>query len=508
MKTNWIKAMAAGGIMAAASQAMAAYGVEYTLMPQFAQDSVVKTNSDGNYNSVSNVDYEIYTAMDGLWHVYRQANNDDAYSGNDTWQIITDNYQSVLSTSPRAGAPWYAQAVEFDNAGGVAHNPDGNLLVCNFGNGYTGLEIYAVSTNGTGDAWASIWSAHCEGGGDYGKSSGPAYSSALSQRGGGLSVSPFNDKLAWISNDTGTLWVLDYYDGGAAAGTGVAQLGQSPVADAGVWAGNPRVSGAIAGGQVGKTGSTQGTCWLNNHTVAVFNAYGEIVTADVSKVAGGTNKGAPSGDRTNQALANMVPTVFTGWTVSNSETSTASQFTDIEYNPAIDPTHIYASETRSSGYAGYLYKYSYDPAVGPTSITLVSSWLLPNAGGKAVEPREIGLDSQGNLWIACFRSGSTGQSAVKINNIVANFGNNSAVVQSNAGSHYGAYTGLDVASATDVKFDINGDGVVDGSDLNLLLSNFDGVVHQDATTGYTVDLNNDGAVDGSDMNLLLTDFEE
>ena len=42
------------------------------------------------------------------------------------------------------------QSMEFDNAGGVSHNPSGNLLAANFGSSYTGFEVHNLATNGTG----------------------------------------------------------------------------------------------------------------------------------------------------------------------------------------------------------------------------------------------------------------------------------------------------------------------------------------------------------------------
>jgi len=51
--------------------------------------------------------------------------------------------------------------------------------------------------------------------------------------------------------------------------------------------------------------------------------------------------------------------------------------------------------------------------------------------------------------------------------------------------------------------DANGDGSVDGSDLNIVLSNYG------TTSGATWamgDFNGDGAVDGSDLNVVLSNY--
>ena len=478
---------------------------DYTVFPDFGQDDIVITNSDGNYGGERNVDYEFYDASSGTFDVYRQADGD-------TWQEVTDNYQNQGTTgTPTAGGPFFPQSVEFDNAGGSSHNPNGNLLAVNFGNSYTGFELYTISTDGNGDSWSSVWSAHCEAGGEYGSQSGPRYDASLSQRGGGLGVSPFNDKLSWLSYDTGELWVLDYYDGGTAAGTGTAQWGQTPTKDAGAWAGNPRQSAAIGGGQVGKTGATQGTTWLNQNTVAVYNAFGEIVTVDVSQVAGGTNAVDGSGGRTDETTGvNMAPTQFGGWSIDRSGIGSGnSQYTDIEYNPEVDPTHIYMSETRNSGYDGWLYRVDYDPSTGTIGST-VESWDLPDSDASHMtEPREIAFDSQGNLWLSGYRnpppSTDSGFAVVSITDVVNSFGNDAAVNFELLGDHYGAYSGIDVANDLDVLYDIDCDGVVGGSDLNKLLAEYGNSVHQDGD-GFTVDLDGDGEVGGSDLNKLLADY--
>ena len=502
---KYVRVLGLAGLSALliSSTAAAQYGPDMTVMPNYGQNDIVIGNSDGDYGGVRNVDYEIYDASAGTWHAYRQADGD-------TWEQVTDNYQSGTA----AGGPWYPQSMEFDNYGGIAHNANGNVLAVNFGNSYSGVEIYALRSDGGSDQWSSIWSSHCEAGGNYGVNGGPTYDSTLSERGGGLGVSPFNDKLSWLSYDSGKLYVLDYYDGGSTAGTGVAQLGQSPVVNAGVWAGNPRQSVAIAGGEIAKTGSSQGTCWLDNNTVAVFNAFGELVTADVSGVAGGTNQGSPAGDRTDQSLTNMAPTAISGWTIEGSVVATSSQMTDIEYNPDVDPCHIYMSETKSSGYTGHLYRVDYDPSTGTIDMGSVASWTLPSPGGNAAEPREIGLDSEGNLWISGYRNPPPGTSAgaacIVVNDILSNWGDNSEVVLSLLGDHYGAYSGMDVAASTDVLFDITGasgtDGEVDGYDLNAILANYGDDVRFDPVTGVQVDLNNDGTVDGFDLNLVLGDY--
>jgi hypothetical protein len=503
-------------VLMLSSVALGQYGSEYTTMPTMVKDIVVKGNSDGNFENTSNVDYEFWHPTDsssgGNVHVYRQANDDDGYTGNDAWQEITDNYQNQGTTgTPVAGAPWFPQSVEFDNHGGVSHNHQGNLLVANFGNAFSGFELYTINTNGSGDSWSSVWSSHAEAGGNYGVDSGPTYDATLDFRGGGVSVSPFNDKVSFVSSDTGALWVLDYYGGGSAAGTGIAQWGQTPVVNAGVWAGNPRVSAPLAGFQAGKSGSTQGSTWLNNHTVAIFTGFGEIVTADMSDVVGGLNKAqTTTGDRTDQTQPNMNPTEFSSWTIAKNVLSTSSQYTDIDYNPEIDPLHVYLTETRNDSFQGWLYRVEYDPATGAFGDS--QSWQLPDVAGNVSEPREMAFDSQGNLWLSGYRNPPpgtvVGAALIKITDVANNFGENAAVSHPLVGDHFGGFAGMDVASAGDVLYDVNGDGTVGPADLNLLLTSYNANVHQDPTTGFAVDFNNDKVTNAQDLNLLLTDYNK
>lgn len=489
----------------------AGYGPDFTSIPAGQKDMMIMCNSDGNYGGANQVDYEFYSPTDSQWHMYRKNVNNDTYAGNDTWQEVTGNYQNQNNGKPIAGAPWFPQSVQFDNQGLVGHNSSGNLLAANFGSGYTGFELYTINIKGDGvDRWSSVYSSNCEAGNGYGQSPLPA--NGYSQRMAGVSVSPFNDKVAAISYDDGSLWVMDYYGGGTAAGNGTAQLGQTPVANAGVWAGNPRRSDSIAGGQVGKSGTTNATCWLNNNVVAVFNGFGEIVTQDVRAFKGGSNQGDPTrggnGNRTDYTQGvTMAPTAMNTWaTVATGVGSGGSQYCGIVYEPSIDPFHVYCSDTKSSGYTGFLYRVAYDPKTGVFGAE--DSWQLPSVGGKAIEPREIAFDSQGNLFISGYHSYSSQNAVVKVTDLKDNWGNNAFLSSSLISSNYGSYTGLDVAMDATILPDINGDGVVNSSDLSLLLSNYNKNVHADPTTGNVVDINNDGRVDSSDLSLLLSSYNK
>jgi hypothetical protein len=101
-----------------------------------------------------------------------------------------------------------------------------------------------------------------------------------------------------------------------------------------------------------------------------------------------------------------------------------------------------------------------------------------------------------------------GAGFVMIENVAANFGVDASVSHPLVGDHFGGFGGMDVAAGVDVLYDINGDGQVGSADLNLLLTSYNGNVHQDATTGFAVDLNNDQSVSAQDLNLLLTDYNK
>ena len=111
----------------------------------------------------------------------------------------------------------FIQSVEFDNSGGNSHNASGNLLGANFGNSFSGFEIYNFATDGSANA-ESLWSIVEATGGTKGTDPACAW---FSQRGGGVSVSPDNLHLAWANGDTdaGQIYVHDY-DAGSAAGSG------------------------------------------------------------------------------------------------------------------------------------------------------------------------------------------------------------------------------------------------------------------------------------------------
>jgi hypothetical protein len=84
--------------------------------------------------------------------------------------------------------------------------------------------------------------------------------------------------------------------------------------------------------------------------------------------------------------------------------------------------------------------------------------------------------------------------------LVSTDGEASSVTLAAGRTYYGTSDGWTTKNPTPVKYDLNGDNVVNSDDLNLLLANYLG-------TG-TGDINSDGVVNSDDLNLLLEHYLE
>jgi hypothetical protein len=349
----------------------------------------------------------------------------------------------------------FIQSVEFDNANEISHNANGNLLGANFGGGFTGFEIFNLATDGSTNS-ESLWSIVEATGGTKGMNPGtpPAW---LSQRGGGLSVSPGNDYVAWTNFETGEIFVHDY------------SAGPTPGTGAGAVVSGPRRTGP--GNGMGGSGSlnaltpgqTQGTAWLNDTTLLAFNAFGELITLDVAGIAGGTE---------DETLAGWMPTVMTNWQIANTEVAITADQTDLDYNPTVDPNHIYASATLEDNpnFTTQLIAYDYNPTTG--DIALNRSITFSNATmNEEREPREIALAANGDLYF----SGFAGAGTTNSNNLVMRLPNATNIAGWDAAnievfyntSISSSFNGLDVAVGEEdvgLDGDYNGDGSVDAAD--------------------------------------------
>ena len=403
--------------------------------------------------------------------------------------FVYDSSASSLSNGPgwQIGGVEveFIQSVEFDNSNG-SHNANGNLLGANFGNSFTGFEIYNFATDGS-TAAESVWSIVEATGGTKGTDPAGAW---ISERGGGLSVSPDNAHIAWINTDSAQIFVHDYSAGGT-AGTGAGASMSGPRATA---KGNG--SGGSGSFDAVNTAS-QGTAWLSNTTVAAFNSFGEIVTWDISGVAAGSEDGT---------MAGWSPTEASNWIIANADVAIDAQFTDLEYNATIDPNHIYASATLNGSFAAMLYAYDYNPGTG--AISFNKSITVPNDAtyGEYQEPRELALGADGGLYFSCY-AGSGSDNIVSVlpnaTNVAAWNGSNVAPLFRS--TEYTGYNGMDVAvseSVTVLYGDYNDDGTIDAADYTTW---------RDVVTAGGSTLTNDptpGTVDESDFDYWKAHYGE
>jgi hypothetical protein len=172
----------------------------------------------------------------------------------------------------------FAQSVEWDNSGGILHNPDGRLLAVNFGTTATGGSIY-VYQSGAANGWNGVLAFGCT----SATTCGPVTFSSpgllgIVSRLGGLSISPDNTGIAVVGSDSGQIYVLDY------------DAVTSSLS-------NPRQSDALP---VPLAGGTSGTVWLDNDTIFGVSPDGNMVTANanaspLAPVSVGVLPGAPAG---------------------------------------------------------------------------------------------------------------------------------------------------------------------------------------------------------------------
>lgn len=443
---------------AVAALSLATLGlVGQSALAQFGVGDIVVGLSGAGGNT-----FRVYDASENSW------------SNGPAWQVNEANAAFI-------------QSVEFDNANGLSHNARGNLLGVNFGNSFTGFEVFNFATDGTTNA-SSVWSIVEATGGIRGQNP----PTGLSIRGGGLSVSPDNTKIAWAANDAmtgeggGAIWVHDY-SAGTSIGMGVGATMTGPRRTGlGNTTGGPGTSAAL------RTGSTQGTTWLNNSTVICFNGFGELITLDVSGQAPGTEDGT---------LAGFQPTIMTNWRVANSEVSFTGQTTDIEYNPAVDPNHIYAAVTKVGSFEAELFAYNYSPGTGAISLAkrMVVPGVAASAGGDPPirEPREIALGSDGALYYSGFTAGTDLNLVMKFPNVtdIDNWAPENVAVFFTGGPSN--FNGMDVAfSAPAVEAllgDYNENDILDAADYTVWRDAFEvgGTIPNDPTGGVATEADYD-----------------
>ena len=182
------------------------------------------------------------------------------------------------------------QSVEWDNTGGIPHNPLGHLIGLDFGATATGFRLYMYDS-GSGWTGTELFNA--------GAAPGFTGFGLLTSRGGGLSVSPDNTKLAVAGSDAGQVYIFNY-DAGARTITGAQMTQDLPPALV--------------------TGDTSGTTWLDNTTAVALSSSGQLVTID-----------------TTAAFLTSTPQLLLPGAGLN-----ASEFTSLAYRSAVSP-YLYAS---------------------------------------------------------------------------------------------------------------------------------------------------------------------
>jgi hypothetical protein len=191
------------------------------------------------------------------------------------------------------------QSTEFDNAGGILHNNNGNLLALDFG-GSNGGALYNFSTNGS-NAGQLLVQFDGNGGNPL-------------TRVTGLSVSPDNTKVAVYAANSGRVLIYNYSAGTAGTGAGASAsfLRQSDV--------------------VGNVTATQscGTAWLDNNTIVIFSP-NDGTTGSVNRL------------HTIDASTG-VATLRATFIVSGS----GNRFSEVEYNPEIAPGLLFATVGRNA----------------------------------------------------------------------------------------------------------------------------------------------------------------
>ncbi len=343
----------------------------------------------------------------------------------------------------------FIQAVEFDNLNGLSHNPEGNLLGLNFGpSSDDGGGIYNLAAaEEVGDSQ------------QIGDTLGLGGEGITSTRLGGLSISPNNTKIAVTGFDSARVIVYDYQAGNG-RGAGAALTGARETSDGFLTAFD-----------------TQGTSWLDSNRVLAFATDGSVVQIDAQTMDSTT-----------------VAKVETG---GGGDTN-RSEFTDLEYNPAVSP-YVYASygsfDRDSSATQNSLY--ILDPRDNFNLVNEIDNSMSMETA------REIALDTEGNLLATQFSATIE---------LIPNADDPTNVADNTSIDWYlpletSSFSGLDVAIGLPIDLGVEGDfdgnGVLDAVDIDLLTDAANG-----GSDDPMFDLNADGAIDSEDRRIWVVDLKK
>lgn len=253
----------------------------------------------------------------------------------------------------------FSQSMEFDHLDGIRHNPKGNLLGLTFGTTAGGGTIWTLDTRhiaSPGGATEFFTFA------DY-NAANPSAPLSLSRL-GGLSVSPNNGRLAFTGSDSQGVYVLDYTAGdrqgaGAAVSNGRELVG------------------------ILRSGSTQGSAWIDNDNLLVADGFGQLQVV-------------------NAAGPSLSSSVVGSFAIPS---TTGNPFTSVAYEPTISPL-VYVSVSQFTGAGGTPPNttvnrlYAFDPAAGYAQVGSI------DFSTSSQTARELAFDSNGNLYISQFGSGT------------------------------------------------------------------------------------------------------
>ncbi|MCA9200899.1 MAG: PEP-CTERM sorting domain-containing protein [Planctomycetales bacterium] len=350
----------------------------------------------------------------------------------------------------------FIQAIEFDNYNSISHNPSGNLVGVNFGQESTGGSIYNLPTT-------------TEGPGELiGDTLGMGGNGVSMSRLGGLSISPDNTKIAVTGYETGEILIYDYVAGDT-TGKGA----------------------SLSGARETSTSlltqfDTQGTTWLDSTNVLAFASNGDIVSVD------------------SLTMQTIVLTTLN--TEGGANFPSYSEYTDLEYNPLVSP-YLFASYARFDRDGGprVVTLYALDPA---SNFDVVKT--IDNSESMDT-PREIAMDSQGNLYATQFRGpvellgnvtdldSMTDNSTVDWYTTTLTDGNGETFAPSFSGLD--AAVGLPIEVVESVRGDYNADLQLTAEDIDTLSAAI-----QDGLTGSEYDLNGDGSVNDADRTAWVVDL--